>query len=92
MIAICARLSIMATIETPQLACQFEFTAQNKSLRIFCIANDMKVALKIKLKIKQGTSEKRKYGNIFYKSPSELLCSCESFRVKTDKVFKGGLL
>lgn len=52
----------------------------------------MKVALKIKLKIKQGTSEKRKYGNIFYKSPSKLLCSCESFRVKTDKVFKGGLL
>lgn len=50
------------------------------------------VALKIKLKIKQGTSEKRKYGNIFYKSPSEFLCSCESFRVKTDKVFKGGLL
>lgn len=50
------------------------------------------VALKIKLKIKQGTSEKRKYDNIFYKSPSEFLCSCESFRVKTDKVFKGCLL
>lgn len=28
MIAKCARLSIMATIETPQLACQFEFTAE----------------------------------------------------------------